>query len=151
MLQSAQEETSFTSMEPSALSLEVSPIISIENSAIVIGGQLNPELANENITLYAKINTSLWAVIGTVATQPNGHFEYVWTPETAGSHAIRAGWSGNELYTGAMSTTKSATVIPIFLTALIGIAVIAAVVGGVAMLMARHNRQSLEPPEPQPW
>jgi hypothetical protein len=146
-----QVSASFTSMEPSALSLEVSPIISIENSAIVIGGQLNPELANENITLYAKINTSLWAVIGTVATQPNGHFEYVWTPETAGSHAIRAGWSGNELYTGAMSTTKSATVIPIFLTALIGIAVIAAVVGGVAMLMARHNRQSLEPPEPQPW
>jgi hypothetical protein len=146
-----QVSASFTSMEPSALSLEVSPIISIENSAIVIGGQLNPELPNENITLYAKINTSLWAVIGTVVTQPNGHFEYVWTPETAGSHAIRAGWSGNELYTGAMSSTKSATVIPIFLTALIGIAVIAAVVGGVAMLMARHNRQSLEPPEPQPW
>ena len=146
-----QVSASFTAMEPSALSLEVSPIISIENSAIVIGGQLNPELANENITLYAKINTSLWAVIGTVATQPNGHFEYVWTPETAGSHAIRAGWSGNELYTGAMSSTKSATVIPIFLTALIGVAVIAAVVGGVAVLMARHNRQSLEPPEPQPW
>ena len=146
-----QVSASFTAMEPSALSLEVSPMISIENSAIVIGGQLNPELANENITLYAKINTSLWAVIGTVATQPNGHFEYVWTPETAGSHAIRAGWSGNELYTGAMSSTKSATVIPIFLTALIGVAVIAAVVGVVAVLMARHNRQSLEPPEPQPW
>ena len=146
-----QVSASFTAMEPSALSLEVSPMISIENSAIVIGGQLNPELANENITLYAKINTSLWAVIGTVVTQPNGHFEYVWTPETAGSHAIRAGWSGNELYTGAMSSTKSATVIPIFLTALIGVAVIAAVVGGVAVLMARHNRQSLEPPEPQPW
>jgi hypothetical protein len=146
-----QVSASFTAMEPSALSLEVSPMISIENSAIVIGGQLNPELANENITLYAKINTSLWAVIGTVVTQPNGHFEYVWTPETAGSHAIRAGWSGNELYTGAMSSTKSATVIPIFLTALIGVAVIAAVVGVVAVLMARHNRQSLEPPEPQPW
>jgi hypothetical protein len=146
-----QVSASFTSMEPSALSLEVSPIISIQNSAIVIGGQLNPELLNENITLYAKINSSLWAVIGTVATQPNGHFEYVWTPETAGSHAIRAGWSGNDLYTGAMSTTKSATVIPLFLTALIGVAVIATVVGAVAVLVARHNRQSLEPPEPQPW
>jgi hypothetical protein len=147
-----QVSASFTAMEPSALSLEVSPIISIENSAIVIDGQLVPEMANENVTLYAKLNSSPWAVIGTVMTQSDGCFEYVWTAETSGSHAIRAAWSGNEMYTGAISSTKSATVIPLFLTALIGVAVIAAVVGGVAALVARHSQQqSLEPPEPQPW
>ena len=147
-----QVSASFTAMEPSALSLEVSPIISLQNSAIVIGGQLAPEMSNENVTLYAKINSAAWTVIGTVVTQANGRFEYVWIAEVAGSHAIRAGWSGNELYTGAMSSAKSATVLPLFLTALIGVAVIAAIVGVVAVLVAKHGQQqSLEPPEPQPW
>lgn len=147
-----QVSASFTAMEPSALSLEVSPRISIENSAITIRGQLDPEMPNENVTLYASVNSSPWAVIGTVSTQPDGHFEYVWTAETAGLHAIRAAWSGNEQYTGAISLAKSATILPLFLTALIGVAVIAAVVGVVAVLVAKHGQQqSLEPSEPQPW
>jgi hypothetical protein len=146
-----QVSASFTALEPSTLSLEVSPSISIQNGAITIYGQLAPTILNENVTLYASINSSPWIVIGTTATQSNGRFEYVWTAETAGAYAIRAAWSGNELYTGATSPTKSATVIPLFLTALIGVAVIAAVIGAVAVLMAKHGQQSLEPPEPQPW
>jgi hypothetical protein len=146
-----QVSASFTAMEASFLSLEVSPSISIQNSAITIRGQLAPEMQNENVTLYASINSSPWTVIGTTLTQSNGSFEYLWTAETAGSHAIRATWSGNEHYTGSISLTRSATVIPLFLTALIGVAVIAAVVGVVAVLVAKHGQQSLEPPEPQPW
>jgi hypothetical protein len=142
-----QVSASFTALEPSALSLEVSPTISIQNSVITICGQLAPAMLNENVTLYANINSSLWTVIGTAVTQSGGRFEYVWTAETAGLHAIRAAWSGNELYTGAISPTKSATVVPLFLTALIGIAGIAAVVGAVAVLVAKHGQQqSLEPP-----
>jgi hypothetical protein len=147
-----QVSASFTAMEPSGLSLEVSPIISIQNSAVIIGGQLAPQIPNENVTLYAKINSAAWTVIGSVVTQSDGRFEYAWIADVAGSHAIRAGWSGNELYTGAMSSAKSATVLPLFLTALIGVAVIAAVVGVVAVLVAKHGQQqSFEPPEPQPW
>lgn len=147
-----QVSASFTAMEPSGLSLEVSPIISIQNSAVIIGGQLAPQIPNENVTLYAKINSAAWTVIGSVVTQSDGRFEYAWIADVAGSHAIRAGWSGNELYTGAMSSAKSATVIPLFLTVLIGVAVIAAVVGVVAVLVAKHGQQqSFEPPEPQPW
>ena len=147
-----QVSASFTAMEASFLSLEVSPSISIQNSAITIRGQLAPEMQNENVTLYASINSSPWTVIGTTLTQSNGSFEYLWTAETAGSHAIRATWSGNEHYTGSISLTRSATVIPLFLTALIGVAVVAAVVGVVAVLVARHGQQqSLEPPELQPW
>jgi hypothetical protein len=146
-----QVSASFTSMEPSALSLEVSPIISIQNSAVVLAGQLAPEMASENVTLYAKLNSATWTVIGTVVTQQDGRFEYVWTADAAGSHAIRAGWSGNELYTGAMSTAKNATVLPLFLTALIGVAVIAAIIGAVALLVAKHGQQSIELDEPQPW
>ena len=147
-----QVSASFTALEPSALSLEVSPSISIQNGAITIRGQLAPTMLNENVTLYASINSSPWTVIGTTVTQSGGRFEYVWTAEMAGLYAIRVAWSGNELYTGAISSTKSATVIPLFLTALIGVAVLAAVIGAVAVLMAKHTQQqSLEPPEPQPW
>jgi hypothetical protein len=145
-----QVSASFTAMEPSALSLEVSPIISLQNSAVVLGGQLAPEMGDENVTLYAKLNSAPWVVIGTVVTQSDGRFEYVWMADVSGSHVIRAGWSGNELYTGAMSLTRSATVIPLFLAALVGVAVVAAVVGVVAVLVARHGqRQSWEPMEPQ--
>ncbi len=147
-----QVSASFTAMNPSTLSLEVSPIISLQNSPIVIGGQLAPQTLNENVTLYAKINGAAWTVIGTVTTESNGDFEYVWIAETAGSHSIRAGWSGNTLYTGAMSGEKNATVLPLFLTALIGVAIIAAIIGVIAVLMAKHGQsQSFEPPEPQPW
>ena len=141
-----QVSASFTAMEASFLSLEVSPSISIQNSAITIQGQLTPEIASENVTLYAKVNGSPWTVIGTALTQSNGRFEYLWTAETAGSHNIRAAWSGNEQYTGSISLTRSATVIPLFLTALISVAVIAAVIGGVAVLMAKHTHQeTIEP------
>ena len=136
-----QVSASFTAMNPSVLSLEVTPSISIQNSAITLHGQLNPKMSNENVTLYARVNSSPWTVIGTAITQPNGSFEYLWTTETSGSHTIRAAWSGNDEYTGAISLTRSATVIPLFLTALIGIAVISAIIGAVAVLMARHAQQ----------
>jgi hypothetical protein len=146
-----QVSASFTSMEPSTLSLEVSPIISIQNNVIVLAGKLAPKMANENVTLYAKINSITWTVIGIAVTQQDGSFEYVWTADVAGSYAIRAGWSGNQLYTGAMSTAKNATVLPLFLTALIGLAVIAAIIGAVALLITKHGQQSIELNEPQPW
>ncbi len=146
-----QVSASFTSMDPSALTLEVSPIISIQNSPVILAGQLAPEMANENITLYAKLNSADWTVIGTVITQQDGSFEYAWTADVAGSHAIRAGWSGNAFYTGAMSTAKNATILPLFLTALIGIAVISAIIGAVAVLIAKHGQQSIDLDEPSPW
>ena len=146
-----QVSASFTSMDPSALTLEVSPIISIQNSPVILAGQLAPEMANENVTLYAKINSADWTVIDTVITKQDGSFEYAWTADVAGSHAIRAGWSGNAFYTGAMSTAKNATVLPLFLTALIGIAVISAIIGAVAVLIAKHGQQSIDLDEPSPW
>jgi len=142
-----QVSASFTTLEPSVLSLEVSPSISIQNSAITIHGQLAPAMMNENVTLYASSSSSAWAVIGIVLTQSSGRFEYVWTVENAGLYAIRAAWSGNELYTGAISSTKSVTVLPLFLTALIGVAVVAAVIGAVAVLMAKHTQQEIMEPQ----
>ncbi len=141
-----QVSASFTTMELSYLSLQVSPIITLQNGAITISGQITPAIANENVTLYASINSSPWITIGTTLTNANGSFDFFWTPETAGSHMIRAAWSGNEQYTGSTSQTRSATVLPLFLTALIGVAVISAIVGAVALLVARHSQQDFIEP-----
>jgi hypothetical protein len=138
-----QVSASFTTTDPSLLSLEVSPMICIQNTAVAISGQLDPDMPNENVTLYARINGSPWAVIGTVLTQANGHFEYLWTAETAGAHTVRASWSGNEEYAGSTSPERIATVIPLLLSALAGVAVILALVGVVAVLMAKHTQQDI--------
>jgi hypothetical protein len=45
-----------------------------------------------------------------------------------------------------MSSAESATVIPLFLGALVAVAVLAVVIGAVAVLMAKHTQQ--EPIEP---
>jgi hypothetical protein len=142
-----QVSASFTALEPSTLSLEVTPSISLQNNAITIHGQLAPEMPNENVTLYTSVNNSPWIIIGTTLTQPDGHFEYTWTTGPAGSQSIRASWPGNELYTGAISPTRGATVIPLFLGALVGVAILAAVIGVAAVLMARHTQQlpTIEP------
>ena len=138
-----QVSASFTTTDPSLLSLEISPIISIQNTAVTISGQLDPDISNENVTLYARINGSPWAVIGIVLTQANGHFEYLWTAETAGAHTVRASWSGNEEYAGSTSPERIATVIPLLLSALVGVAVVSAIVGVVAVLMAKHTQQDI--------
>jgi hypothetical protein len=82
--------------------------------------------------------------VGTAITKSDGRFEYVWTTETAGLHIIRASWSGDELYTGAISPPNSATIIPLFLGALIAVAILAAVVGAIAVVMSKHTQQSTE-------
>ena len=141
-----QVSASFTTMELSHLSLQVSPIITLQNSAVTISGQLTPEIANEYVTIYASINSSPWITVGTVPTKTDGSFDFFWIPETSGSHVIRAAWSGNEQYTGSTSQTRSATVIPLFLSALIVVAVIAAIIGVAAVLVGKHSQQDFIEP-----
>ncbi|MEM3000386.1 MAG: Ig-like domain-containing protein [Candidatus Bathyarchaeia archaeon] len=132
----------FTTVTPSYLSLET-PIAAFQNSIITINGQLTPAVPGQNVTLYASLNGAPWTIIGTTVTQPNGHFQYTWTAKTAGLHSIRASWHGNDAYAGAISPTETVMVIPLFLTALIGVTVASAGIGAVAALMAKHTQQEI--------
>ncbi|HKZ87654.1 MAG TPA: hypothetical protein VJ066_00685, partial [Candidatus Bathyarchaeia archaeon] len=68
-----------------------------------------------------------------------------------GVYAVRASWNGDETYAGSVSATQNGTIIPMFLTALIGLVVLATVVGVAAVLFSKHSRhETLEPQEPQP-
>lgn len=139
-----QVSASFTALKPSSLSLEVTPTISLQNTVITVRGQLAPEISNKNVTLYVQVNNSPWTTMGTATTKPNGRFEYALTTEAAGIYTIRASWSGDELYTGAISSSNSATIIPIFLGALVAAAILAAVIGAIAVLMSKHAQQPHE-------
>lgn len=140
-----QVSASFTTVTPSYLSLETLNI-AIQNSIITIHGQLTPAVPNENVTLYASINGSPLKMIGTTVTQPNGSFKYTWTATTSGLHIVQASWAGNDLYAGALSATETVMVIPLFLTALIGVAIVAVVIGLVAGFMAKHAQQEMIEP-----
>ena len=142
-----QVSASFSIMDPSTLTLEVTPSILSQNSDITIKGQISPELQNQNVTVYAKINNSPWEVIGSTLTKPDGHFEVTWQSQTGGLYAIQASWPGNEQYMGALSQTKNAILLPNYFMALIAVIVIASGLGAFAFFKTRHNRQPVETPQ----
>jgi hypothetical protein len=139
-----QVSASFTALKASSLSLEVTPTFSLQKTGITVRGQLAPEISNKNVTLYVQVNNSPWTTMGSATTESNGRFEYVLTTDAAGIYTIRASWSGDELYTGAISSSNSATVIPLFLGALVVVAILAAVIGAIAVLMSKHAQQTPE-------
>ena len=146
-----QVSASFTTLEPSDISLEISPAIALEDSVVTFRGRLTPTMPDQNVTIYLGISGSPWKVLATTATQPDGSFLYAWKTPFEGVYAVRASWNGDETYAGSVSGTQNGTVIPMFLTALIGLAVLATVIGVAAVLFSRHSRhESLEPEEPQP-
>ena len=146
-----QVSASFTTLEPSDISLEISPAIALEEGVITFRGQLIPTIPYQNVTIYLGISGYPWKVLATITTQPDGSYAYTWKSEFEGVYAVRASWNGDETYAGSVSATQTGTVIPLFLMALIGLVVLATVVGGAAVLFSRHSRHEiLEPQEPQP-
>jgi hypothetical protein len=146
-----QVSASFTALEPSAISLEISTFITFQESPITFRGQLTPTKPNENVTIYAGISGSPWTVLDNTITQSDGRFEYVWETETAGIYAIRVSWSGDDSYMGSISATKNVMIIPLFLGALIAVAVAAVVMGALAVFALRRKKQKpLETEELQP-
>ena len=146
-----QVSASFTTLEPSEISLEISPAIALEDSTITFRGQLTPTVSEQNVTIYLGINGYPWKVLATTATQPDGSFSYTYKITFEGMYAVHASWNGDETYAGSVSPTQNGTIIPLFLVALIGLAVLATVIGIVAVSFSRHSsRENLEPQEQQP-
>ena len=82
----AQVSVAVRELEPSAVLLQVTPSLMLEgNNRVVLSGQIQPEAANENVTLKARINGGGWFTIGTVETQPDGRFSYNYITTTGGS------------------------------------------------------------------
>lgn len=146
-----QVSASFTTLKPSEISLEISPPIALEDSTITLHGQLTPAVPDQNVTIYLGISGYPWQVLTTTPIQSDGSFAYIWKTTVKGVYAIRASWNGDETYAGTVSATQNGTVVTMLFTGLIGLAVLAIVLGVVALLFTRSSRpRNLEPQEPEP-
>jgi hypothetical protein len=146
-----QVSASFNIMQGSTLSLDVSPLLGLDNSVLTIKGQISPQLENQNVTIYAKINMNTWEVIGSTTTNSDGSYEFTWQSPTGIFYAIQTSWSGNDIYTGALSTTRSALLLPTYLIMLIAVASIAACVGTYTMVQkSRKRKLATTPTDPAP-
>lgn len=138
---------SFRKLDPTALNLEVSPILNVGGGTITMRGQITPAVPNENVTLYQSNNGAPWEVLTTVKTQTNGHFEYAWTPQVTvfvDQLDVRASWAGNQQYAGTTSQTKNSITVSFFTLMLIG--TLTATIVLVCVVATR--RRKTESPEP---
>jgi hypothetical protein len=143
-----QVSANLKELDPSTLTLQTSPALTLENSPITITGQILPEVAKENVTLKAQINSQTWTTIGTVLTQVDGRFEYDWTPPTNGIMAVQASWVGNRQYNGATSAQASITVLPTLLIVVVSVAVAAIAIFAFAFIKTTKSKNPSVPPPP---
>jgi hypothetical protein len=143
-----QVSASYETLLSSAISLTISPTYLIQGGAVAFSGQLSPNLQNETITFYIKVNNSPWVVLGEVNTKSDGYFAYVWNADVAGICYIRASWSGNENYAGADSSTQMLTTLSMFFVVLLGMTVVLVCVGIATFFMSRRSRPTIQEPQP---
>jgi hypothetical protein len=135
-----QVSASFNVMTPSTLALQVTPTIISENSTMTISGQIKPEVQNQNVTVYGKVNNSPWKVVGSTLTGQDGSFLVNWQLQTVGLYTIQASWAGDEQYTGALSMTKTAVLIPAYLIHLTVSVALAVGLGTFAFFKTKRNK-----------
>ena len=141
-----QVTASFKQLDPTTMSLSVSPAFALEGTLITIEGQISPPLPNENITIYNSASSTEWTVLATTKTQSDGKFSYSWKSTNIGQVNLRAGWSGNDLFAGTASQSKTTLILPLYLAASVAAAFIAIVVC-IGAVVAKKKRRKLPPPE----
>ncbi len=142
-----QVSASFRKLDPTALGLEVSSIITIQGSMLTLRGQITPAVPNEKVTVYWSPNGAPWAVLTTTVTQSNGKFEYTWKPATSGfvdMLDVRASWTGNQQYAGNTSQTKNSTILSFLMLIALIVPVVVIVVSVVAVAVRRRKTKPLE-------
>jgi hypothetical protein len=136
-----QVTASFKQLDPTAISLSVSPAFAFEGTLITIEGQISPSLPNENVTIYSSASGADWTVLATTKTQSEGKFSYAWKSSSIGQVNLRAGWAGNDLFAGTASQSKTTLVLPLYLAASVAAAFVAIVICVGAVVAKRRKRK----------
>jgi hypothetical protein len=144
-LSAGQISADLRELDPSTLTLELSSSVILQNSEIVITGQILPEVPNENVTLQAQINGGGWGIIATVTTKHDGRFSYSWQPPASGSVEFQASWEGNSKFNGATSVQASAVVVPLYFVLLVLTAVLMGIVAVLVFAVTRHRKRAPQP------
>jgi len=137
-----QVSSSYGVLAFSSLFLSVSSRFMIAGRTVTISGSLTPALPGKNVTIYVCSGVSSWSVLVKVVTDSDGRYSFTWSPSSAGTYSIRAGWSGDTDYAGADSNTCILSVVPMEWL-LMGIAVIVSL--GVLLIAVIATRR--KPPE----
>ncbi|MFQ6080274.1 MAG: collagen binding domain-containing protein [Candidatus Bathyarchaeia archaeon] len=104
--------SSYGVLLPSSISLTLSSTTVILENSVLISGSISPAHPNQNVTIYLSSDGSSWKALTIVETDSKGHYSYVWTPQSAGTHYVRASWSGDVDHLGADSDVCGLTVVP---------------------------------------
>lgn len=137
-----QVSSTLRALEPSAVSLQVTPSMMLEgNNTVFLSGQIKPEAANENVTLRARTNNGSWFTIGTANTLTDGRFSYNYTTTTSGTMDFQASWVGNRQFNGASSTETSLLILPLFIIVEAAALVVLLVALATAFITFRGRRQ----------
>ena len=104
--------SSYGVLLPSSISLTLSSTTVILENSVLVNGSISPTHPNQNVTIYLSSDGSSWNVLTIVETDSNGHYSYGWTPQSAGTHYVRASWSGDVDHLGADSDVCGLTVVP---------------------------------------
>jgi len=143
-----QVSASYKALTSSTMSLMISSTFIIQGNVVTLSGLLSPASQNETVTIYIKANSLPWTKLTAVTTDSNGRFTCVWVPEGSGVDYVRAGWSGNDYYAGADSSTQTLTIISTFFIALLGISVVLFAVGVVVFFASRKTGREISAPQP---
>lgn len=139
-----QVGASIRELDPSTLTLALSSPAILQNGNVTISGQIFPQSAAENVTLRARSNGGAWFTIGSAQTDAEGRFSYEWMIQTPGAMDVQAGWAGNTKLNGASSNVSTVWILPVYLIALIGAAVVAvALVATLFVKIRRRRAQAL--------
>ncbi len=135
-----QVSAGYKALAASTLALAASATYAIQGNTITLSGQLSPNLQSENIAIYIRINNTPWMVLGTAATDSNGHFDYVWEMSYEGICYVRASWSGNGDYGASDSQTRTITILSTPFVALLTVMIVLVCVGALTYFMSRKTQ-----------
>jgi len=145
-----QVSASYKTLSTSAISLVVSPTFLIQGGSVTFSGELSPNLQNEEIVIYIKVNNSPWTVLDAVKTNQKGTFTYIWSAEVTGICYVRASWSGNDNYGGTDSSVQTITIFSTYFVLLLAFIIVLACIGVAILIISRKAQpQAFEPQPPE--
>ncbi len=137
-----QVSSSFGTLRSSFISLTIPSSIVIEESLVLVKGQVSVSNPKGNVTLYAAANND-WFTIGTAELDSDGQYTFPWRPTVWGRYYIKASWFGDDEYAGADSEIATMFIVPeILVIAAAGLTIVSIIAVTVFLLY-----RTTHPPE----
>ncbi len=86
---------------PSTISVTASPTTFTLGAITTINGAVSPIQSEVSVTIWYRLSDEeVWAELALVTTNTDGTYSHSWTPETAGTYALKSSWQGTNTVVG---------------------------------------------------